>query len=90
MVKPNHVNRALVYATCVPPSMVLHIAYHRLMVVVVRGHNHALSTHRTIIPDLPVLLRLVIAFIPRFVFYLLDIGYFKLQEPQRVFNEVSK
>ena len=74
----------------VPPSVLLHIAYHCLMVIVVGIHVYSLSASSTIIPDLPVLYGLVVAFIVRLLFYLPDIRHVKLLETQRLLNEVGK
>ena len=71
---------------CVGPSIFLHKAYHCLMVIAVGGHVYSFSAHSTVIPDLVVLFSLVVGF----ALYLLDIGHFELQEPQRILNEVGK
>ena len=60
------------------------------MRVAIRFDVYTLSTHGTEIPDLVFLFRLFIAFIQLFFSYLLDIGHLKLEEAQRVLNEVSK
>ena len=60
------------------------------MVIAVGGHVYSLPTHSAIVPDLAVFFRLVVAFFKSSVFYLLDVGHFKLQETQRVLNEVGK
>jgi len=46
------------------------------MGVTIGHHIYSLSAHSTIIPDLAVLYSLVVAFVPRRLFYLLDIGHF--------------
>lgn len=66
--------------------MVLHIAYYRFMGIIVRGNAYSLSADITKIPDSIILYGLAIAFIPGYLFYLLDI---RVYETQRLFNEVS-
>ena len=73
-----------------PPTMLLHIAYHCLMRLTIGGHIYTLSTHITEIPDFTVLYTLGVAFTPGCLSYLLDIGHFELQETQRVLNKVGK
>jgi len=46
------------------------------MGVTIELHVYSLTAHSTMIPDLVVLFGLVIAFVPRRLFYLLDIGHF--------------
>jgi len=72
--------------TFVPPSIFLHIVYHCLMGVIVRGHVYSLSADTTEVPDFAVLYSLVVAFTPRYLFYPLDI---RVYEPQRLLYEIS-
>jgi len=48
------------------------------MVIAVGGHVYSLPANIAEITGLAVLYGLVVAFIPRSLFYLLDIGHFKL------------
>ena len=75
---------------CVSPSMLFHIAYYCLMRVTIGRDVNWLSAYSAIIPDLVFPYCLVVAFARCYLFYLLDIGHFKLQESQRILNEVGE